>query len=192
MKQFKIKHTKYIIPQEYKSTPEYKSALSSCKLSYSKTLNFSNLYYKSGYRKFKWLPRLPKNLEVLICQENELTCLPPLPKTLKRLYCSCNFLNNLPRLPNSLRELYCGSNKLTSLPTLPNSLRELHCGENYRLNKLERLPNNLQKLWCNSISLRSLPELPNSLKLLATIDSKYLILTDLQKQFIIDNKISSC
>jgi len=129
MKQFKIKHTRYVVPLEYQSTPEYIEAVSRIKLwkqngNNSQYLDLSRLNY------LKWSPSLPTSLKYLFCHNNRLTSLPKLPNSLLELYCHNNRLTSLSKLPNSLEELYCSNNKLTSLPDLPNSLEELCCGNN--------------------------------------------------------------
>ena len=75
------------------------------------------------------------------CSHNEsfLTELPKLPHELQRLLCYNNNITKLPKLPNKLIELDCSSNKLTSLPELPDSLRELLCSDN-ELKCLPKLP----------------------------------------------------
>ena len=58
-----------------------------------------------GQYLFSLLPRLPQNLEILFCYNNQLTYLPSLPKTLKTLTCFNNQLNYLPTLPVNIQEL---------------------------------------------------------------------------------------
>jgi len=120
MRRFKIKYTRYIIPPEYKSTPEYREAMRRIKLWKQQgdrfvALDLSNL-------NLEWLPSLPNTLYILVCRNNELTSLPHLPNNLKTLICYSNHLSSLPHLPNSLRILNCMWNKLTELHTLPNML----------------------------------------------------------------------
>ena len=77
-----------------------------------------------------YLPKLPKSLDYLFCDNNNLTRLPELPSTLKYLYCFDNQLKELPELPVGLNELWCSSNQLKELPELPNTLRKLICSNN--------------------------------------------------------------
>lgn len=53
---------------------------------------------------------LPKNLEILKCEHNQLRSLPPLPSSLKVLWCDRNWLSTLPDLPIGLINLDCWSN----------------------------------------------------------------------------------
>jgi len=136
MRRFKIKHYRYryIIPQEYKFTPEYKEAIEKINKwkqqgDLSKGLDLFGMC-------LKWLPVLPRNLQILSCTRNELTKLPRLPKNLQKLHCASNELTSLPPLPTSLRRLLCYNNELTSLPYLPTNLKELWCWNN----KLTNLP----------------------------------------------------
>ena len=48
-------------------------------------------------------------------------------KNLKILSCNSNHISCLSNLQNSLTKLYCNSNQITSLDNLPNSLTELCC-----------------------------------------------------------------
>jgi len=86
----------------------------------------------------KYLPDLSrfKKLEILYCDENNLTSLPVLPKNLKELSCYDNKLTSLPNLPEKLEKLFCLSNNLTLLPDLPENLEILNC----KNNKLKSLP----------------------------------------------------
>ena len=89
------------------------------------TLNVSN-------RSIKSLPNLTKfkNLQKLICSNNQLTSLPTLPQKLEIFNCYDNQLTSLPTLPQNLEELYCSNNQLISLPTLPQNLKVFDCNNN--------------------------------------------------------------
>jgi Leucine-rich repeat (LRR) protein len=92
------------------------------------------------------------NLQILYCDNNQLTCLPVLPESLKTLYCYSNNLTCLSVLPKSLQNLHCNNNQLTSLPVLPESLQILSCGYN-QLTYLPVLPESLQRLYCEFNSI---------------------------------------
>jgi Leucine-rich repeat (LRR) protein len=109
------------------------------------------------------LPTLPENLKELCCSNNQLTSLPALPQNLETLNCNNNSLNSLPILPENLETLYCYKNQLTSLPALPKNLEDLMCSNN-QLTSLPNLPQNLKFLMCNNNQLTSLPDLPQNLK----------------------------
>ena len=89
------------------------------------TLNVSN-------RSIKSLPNLTKfkNLQKLICSNNQLTSLPTLPQKLEIFNCFDNQLTSLPTLPQNLKILYCSNNQLISLPTLPQNLKVFDCNNN--------------------------------------------------------------
>lgn len=108
------------------------------------------------------LPTLPSSLTTLDCDHNQLTILPVLPSSLSSLDCDQNQLTILPVLPNSLSFLSCAYNQLTSIPVLPYSLFQLNCNNN-QLTSLPTLPNNLHYLYCNANQLTSLPTLGSSL-----------------------------
>ena len=93
------------------------------------------------------LPALPDNVEVLVCDHNQLTQLPPLPPRLRELFCSDNQLTSLPNLPDTLTLLDVESNAIQSLPTLPPNLRFLNCIDN-QLTTLPKLPPVLETLEC--------------------------------------------
>lgn len=106
------------------------------------------------------LPPLPSSLEFLHCSSNQLTSLPQLNQTaLIQLHCSGNQLSSLPTLPASLTMLFCSSNPLTYLPNLPSSLLILE-SQSCQLFSLPNLPIGLIELWCASNQLTSLPTLP--------------------------------
>jgi Leucine-rich repeat (LRR) protein len=156
MKQFKIQHNKYIVPEEYKSTLEYKTAIN--RINKWKENYMLDLYSLN----LKWLPPLlPRNLKELYCGWNKLTRLPNLPKGLQYLNCGWNQLTSLPNLPN-LQRLDCSDNKLTSLPNLPN-LQRLDCSNN-KLTSLSNLPKGLLLLKYQGNKLNKFHNLPDSLK----------------------------
>ena len=74
------------------------------------TLNVSN-------RSIKSLPNLTKfkNLQKLICSNNQLTSLPTLPQNLEELYCSNNQLISLPTLPQNLKVFDCNNNPISEI-----------------------------------------------------------------------------
>jgi Leucine-rich repeat (LRR) protein len=113
----------------------------------------------------KSLPNLTrfKNLEVLDCDNNQLTSLPTLPQNIEKLYCYNNKLTSLPTLPQNLKVLICFHNQLTSLPTLPQKLETLYCSSN-KLNLLPTLPQKLETLYCSHNQLNLLPTLPQNLE----------------------------
>jgi Leucine-rich repeat (LRR) protein len=143
MRQFKINHTRYKVPIEYKSTPEYKKAIDRIKIwkqheNISEALDLSRL-------KLRWLPSLPNNLQKLYCFDNHLTSLPYLPTTLEYINCGVNKITSLPHLPNSLQVLSCVFNKITSLPKLPIKLQVLHCVFN-KITSLPKLPKGIKTI----------------------------------------------
>ncbi len=90
----------------------------------------SNISTLTGIQAFK-------NLNKLICNNNQLASLPSLPSSLTRLSCYNNQLTYLPSLPSSLTYLNCENNQLLSLPSLPSALTNLFC----RTNQIASLPN---------------------------------------------------
>lgn len=103
---------------------------------------------------------LPLGLEFLNCQVNQLTKLPKLPKSLKKLYCYDNQIKKIDILPENLEELVCCDNKLTELPSpLPLNLELLYCGGN-KLTELPDLPATLIELDCQYNNLTKIPNLP--------------------------------
>lgn len=73
------------------------------------------------------------SLKTLICgnyngpnwTDNHISNLPRLPKNLDTLICHNNIINFLPDLPNNLKLLDCSNNQLTCLPFLPSSIDSL-------------------------------------------------------------------
>ena len=83
------------------------------------------------------MPKLNKDLRILNCSDNSLTCLPYLYGTqITTLDCSHNKLTYLPRFPYELDTLYCYNNLLERLPRLNDNLYKLYCG----INRLTSLP----------------------------------------------------
>ena len=80
----------------------------------------------------KYLNSLPEDIKKLDLSSKGLTYLPSLErfKNLEVLDCEENQLTSLPPLPSSLRILYCGNNRLTTLPPLPSYLQDLYCENN--------------------------------------------------------------
>ena len=70
------------------------------------------------------------NLQILCCNDNEISSLDNLPPNLQILYCNQNQFTSLDNLPLNLQELYCMSNQLTSLDNLPPNLQILYCWNN--------------------------------------------------------------
>lgn len=108
------------------------------------------------------LPPLPESLRFLSCLSNKLRSLPPLPQKLEYIFCSYNPLTYLPLLPPNLLHLYCDKTVLTSLPVLPPNLLHLYCAGN-NLTSLPALPSTLQNLYCSHNKLTSMPTLPESI-----------------------------
>ena len=54
---------------------------------------------------FQKLFKLPKSLNTLICNTNELIELPDIPDTVETLICHTNKLTQLPKLPHNLKQL---------------------------------------------------------------------------------------
>jgi len=106
-----------------------------------------------------------KNLDTLLCSEDNIGNIPALPPTLTYLQCSINNLTSLPPLPAALTYLDCSANQLNTLPTLPASLKTLNANEN-ELTTLPGLPSSLITLYLNSNNLTALPALPATLSTL--------------------------
>jgi Leucine-rich repeat (LRR) protein len=124
----------------------------------TETIDISNRY-------LTFIPSLTmfKNLQTLICSNNQLTSLPDLNENLKKLSCINNQLTSLPHLNEKLEILYCFNNQLTSLPHLNEKLKILACEHN-QLTSLPPLNEKLEKLWCYGNQLTSLPPLNENLK----------------------------
>ena len=113
------------------------------------------------------LPNISRfiKLEILYCNNNQITQLDNLPNTLKILFCYSNQITQLDNLPNSLQSLDCSYDQITQLDNLPNSLKELYCSNN-QITQLDNLPNSLQKLYCYDNEITQLDHLPNLLQTL--------------------------
>lgn len=137
---------------------------------------------ETGLREIRALPRW---LEYLYCQKNQIVCLPErMPKSLRVLNCSDNKLVRLPQLPQTIKILYCFGNPLAEVPKwfpdsltmldisgcgitqlsarLPKSLTKLKCSDN-KLVRLPVLPSELNSLDCSNNQLVELPVLPPKL-----------------------------
>jgi hypothetical protein len=96
---------------------------------------------------------LTVGLNLLLCNDNQLSALPELPASLTGLNCGNNLLASLPSLPGGLQNLTCGGNLLAMMPNLPSSLTELHCYDN-QLTALTVLPAGLTRLRCQNNKIR--------------------------------------
>ena len=134
---------------------------------YLNSLSEDILVFNIHSKNIDYIPDLTrfKNLEVLYCDNNELTSLPNLPENLIELYCGNNQLTSLHTLPKNLEVLYCSDNQLTSLPTLPQNLKKLYCSDN-QLTCLPTLPQNLKYLYFRD---NPIYEIVNRYDLLETI-----------------------
>lgn len=111
------------------------------------------------------LPKLPKNLQVLICCNCKLSRIKKLPDSLSFLNCSNNYLTSICELPSHLKTFGCAHNNLCSMPTLPSGLQSFWCNHN-QLKILDYLPNSLEFLHChNNPDLKRLPPLPYNLNM---------------------------
>jgi Leucine-rich repeat (LRR) protein len=135
---------------------------------------------ETGLREIRELPRW---LEYLYCQKNQITSLPDrMPKNLKILNCSENQLCRLPQLPQKLKVLYCHDNPLVELPAwFPDSLSMLEISGCNLTELPARLPKSLTKLRCNNNKLVRLPAvLPSSLN---SLDCSNNLLVELPHVF---------
>jgi Leucine-rich repeat (LRR) protein len=131
------------------------------------------------------LPLISESIEILRCNNNNLTQVINLPKSITEIYANNNNIKlvnfDLPILQKlfvsknkiksielghltCLKELYIGSNKLIEIKSLPPQLTHLYCLDN-NLSSLPLLPDSLQVLNCAHNNLTKLPNL-NSLSLL--------------------------
>jgi len=129
-----------------------------------------------------YLPDLSrfKRLQVLNCQNNQLTSLPPFNPTLERVNCRNNKLTSLPPFNKNLLDIECSRNELTVLPTLNKKLIYLDCG----LNQLTALPElkhlkNLCHLNIYSNRIHTLPALNEGLKYFEMAGNKFDVLLPL-------------
>jgi hypothetical protein len=83
--------------------------------------------------------------------------LPRMPRNLKMLICSFSSIESLPSLPDGLVELNCiGCTKLKRVPYLPHSLKYLAvCFTDIKW--LPRMPNGLESLWFTETKIREVP-----------------------------------
>ena len=72
----------------------------------------------------------PKNVEVLICWNNQLTNLEGCPSSVQVLNCCNNPLTSLEGCPPSVKTLWCIKNQLISLEDCPPSVQKLYCDNN--------------------------------------------------------------
>ena len=105
--------------------------------------------------------KLPKNLEVLCVNNNNIEQLDNLRTNLKVLLCSNNKIKFLDNLPPTLIKLECDYNLIKELNYLPYELKELKCSYN-PIDSLDNLPNNLEKLI--SIGIKNINNTPTTLK----------------------------
>jgi Leucine-rich repeat (LRR) protein len=73
------------------------------------------------------IPKLPSNIQYLVCSNTPITELPELPPNLIGLECDNTLITSLPKLPPNLVLLSCSHTKLTELPELPKTLEGLYC-----------------------------------------------------------------
>jgi uncharacterized repeat protein (TIGR01451 family) len=110
------------------------------------------------------------NLQILWCDNNNLTTLPNLPPNLTHLKCWLNNLTSITALPSSLIQLECYYNpSLQALPGLPATLTTLDCHATGILS-LPQLPASLLHLICHDTQIFEFPQLPASL---ITFDCSY-------------------
>ena len=107
-----------------------------------------------------YIDSLPNNVEIIDVSSKQIKYLPDLSrfKQLEQLLCYNNQLTYLPNLNEKLQKLDCDNNQLTSLPTLNDNLQILIC-DNNQLTSLPSLNENLQILYCWHNQLTSLPSL---------------------------------
>jgi len=95
------------------------------------------------------------SLQILWCDNNEVTKLVLDCPSLLVLWCHINRLTELELNCPSLKTLRCQHNQLTKLELNCPSLKTLHCQTN-RLTKLQLDCPSLQKLWCHNNQLADL------------------------------------
>ena len=84
------------------------------------------------------------NLQILRCEQNELTSLDNLRSNLQELYCAFNQITSLDNLPPNLQRLICSHNEITRLDNLPPNLQELHCHGNQLIYDFEPTIENIR------------------------------------------------
>lgn len=116
-----------------------------------------------AYTNLKELPKLPDNLESLVCGFTDIKVLPSLPITLYELACNDTNITSLPDLPDSLRYLNASRTNISTLPTLPIKLKDLDVSETL-VKEIPELPYGVERLTIHSTSISKLPmKLPDSL-----------------------------
>ena len=115
------------------------------------------------------LPVLPKSLQILSCELNQLSTL-KLPPNLVQCFCNNNNISSLLSFPDSLQYFNCRNNKFTTLPPLPKALQTLFCSNNF-LTELPQLPAFLNTLDCSATNLTCLPVIPNNMSTIIIPDS---------------------
>lgn len=116
---------------------------------------------KSNYTD-KDFVNLPDELEILLCDENNINKLNNLPLRLKRLDCSRNKIITLDYLPETLEYLWCSYNKLINLDNLPIGLLYLDCQYN-EITSINSLPDTLVEILAKSNHIQVINKLPKSL-----------------------------
>ena len=121
--------------------------------------------------------KLPNDIKIFDCSDNNLIAISDLPNELTYFDCSNNRLSNIPNLPINLTYLDASKNQLIEIPELPNQLTYLDIHENLLRSLPETLPSSISYLYCNNNQLNKLPDLlPSSLNYL---DLAYNQLTEL-------------
>jgi hypothetical protein len=83
-------------------------------------------YVNMSYNLIQIITFLPSYIKYLYINRNRITSINSiLPPQLELLDCNDNNLTELPELPKTLTTLYCKSNNITTLPTLPVRLEDL-------------------------------------------------------------------
>ena len=104
----------------------------------------------------------------------KVSTLPRLPRNLKVLICSFSTIESLPALPEGLVELNCiGCTKLKRVPYLPHSLKYLAvCFTDIKW--LPRMPNGLESLWFTETKVREVPVFTESVNDFRCDDCEYI------------------
>ncbi|MFN0189947.1 MAG: T9SS type A sorting domain-containing protein, partial [Bacteroidia bacterium] len=124
-----------------------------------------------------------KQLDTLICSNNNLVTLPVLPPFIMYINCSVNSITTNFSWPISLKYLDCGSNLLQTLQNLPVGLTDLRCNEN-QLSSLPVIPTGLKYLDCHANQISMLSILPNTLKQIYIQDNQLAAITNLPDTMI--------
>lgn len=120
------------------------------------TLNLTNISDLTGVNFFD-------GLEMLYCNNSNLTSIPSFPSTVLSIFCNACSLDSLPNLPPNLEFLYCNNNNISELPPLPATLLQLYCSNNNLSSLPLPLPPNLFSLHISGNEFTSLPLLPSTL-----------------------------